>query len=31
VIRGRLDGVAAGHQQIVDLLTTLIDREDPSS
>lgn len=27
-IRGRLDGAAAGQQQIVDLLTTLIDRQD---
>jgi uncharacterized protein YceH (UPF0502 family) len=26
-MRGRLDGVAAGHQQIVDLLTTLIERD----
>ena len=29
-IRGRIDGVAAGHQHIVDLLTALIDRDDPS-
>jgi hypothetical protein len=28
-IRGRLDGVAAGHQQIVDLLNTLIERDGP--
>lgn len=27
-VRGRLDQTAAGHQQIVDLLTTLIDRGD---
>jgi septal ring factor EnvC (AmiA/AmiB activator) len=26
-MRGRFDAVAAGHQQIVDLLTTLIDRD----
>lgn len=27
-VRGRLDQAAAGHQRIVDLLTTLIDRGD---
>ncbi|MBO0824339.1 MAG: hypothetical protein J2P27_10850 [Actinobacteria bacterium] len=27
-IRGRLDATAAGQQQIADMLTTLIDRED---
>ncbi|WP_250558487.1 permease [Pseudonocardia lacus] len=26
-VRGRLDGVAAGHEQIVGMLTTLLDRE----
>ena len=26
-VRGRLDGLAAGQQQIADLLTTLINRE----
>jgi hypothetical protein len=29
-IRGRLDGAAAGQQQIVDLLTGLITRQDDS-
>ncbi len=27
-IRGRLDATAAGQQQIIDMLTTLIDRQD---
>jgi uncharacterized protein YceH (UPF0502 family) len=30
-IRGRLDGVAAGHQQIVGMLGTLIAREGPDA
>jgi predicted nucleic acid-binding Zn-ribbon protein len=30
-IRGRLDGVAAGHQRIVDMLGTLLDREGPDT
>jgi hypothetical protein len=30
-LRGRLDGLAAGQQAVVELLTTLIDREPPPS
>jgi chromosome segregation ATPase len=30
-LRGHLDGVAAGHRQIVDMLSTLIAREGPDA